>query len=77
MACAHGAWCDGSGFGPPAGGAAQSDARSVQTVEAESPVEPISEEERRLLDARIGAAQARPNDVEPWPAVRERLMRGR
>jgi len=48
-----------------------------QTVEAESPVEPISEEERRLLDARIEAAHACPDDAEPWSTVRERLMRGR
>jgi putative addiction module component (TIGR02574 family) len=45
-----------------------------RTVEAESPVEPISEDERHLLDQRIEAAQAHPNDVEPWSAVRERLL---
>ena len=48
-----------------------------QTVEAELPVEPISEDERRLLDARFEAALARPDDVEHWPAVRERLIQGR
>ena len=48
-----------------------------QTVEAEAPVEPILEDERRLLDERIEAAEARPEEVEPWAQVRERLTGGR
>ena len=36
---------------------------------------PLTESQRRLLDERIDDHEANPDDVEPWEAVREDILR--
>jgi len=36
---------------------------------------PLTESQRRLLDARIDEHEANPNDVEPWEQARDDILR--
>ena len=38
---------------------------------------PVTEEERKVLDARLSDMEAHPNDQSPWPEVKARLTRRR